>query len=90
MTWHEVVRTFANESEIGRGNKLLDPEVRPSNPLLGDSAIQAYVEDHLRHWRDLTCLRQRAGEGDLGFVGARRDAFLASSEEEARARCCAQ
>ena len=42
MTWHEVVRTFANESEIGRGNKLLDPEVRPSNPLLGDSAIQAY------------------------------------------------
>jgi hypothetical protein len=30
MAWHEVVRTFANESEIGRGNKLLDPEVRPS------------------------------------------------------------
>jgi hypothetical protein len=60
------------------------------DPLLGYSARQAYVEDHLRHWRDLTRLRQRAGEGDLGFVGARRDAFLASSEDEARVRCCAQ
>jgi hypothetical protein len=49
-------------------------------------ARDAYVEGRMRHWRDATRLRQRAGQaGDLGFVEARRDAFLPSNEDAARA-----
>jgi hypothetical protein len=45
----------------------------------------------MREWRDAKRLRARAGQaGDLGFVEARRDAFLPEDEAAARARFSAQ